>query len=90
MPATAAHPGCMRLVQAPSSRKTWTPEAVLAAMPWSATMASDGRIEQACGNDAGAEMSDDAGGMKAGVVEAALSGRADTDRGLHSRGVGHQ
>ena len=53
-------------------------------------MASDGRIEQACGNDAGAEMSDDAGGMKAGVVEAALSGRADTDRGLHSRGVGHQ
>src|SRR6266446_6676038 len=40
MPATAAQPGCMRLVQAPSSRKTWTAEAVLAAMPWAATMVS--------------------------------------------------
>ena len=47
-------------------------------------------IEQACGNDAGAEMGDDAGGMKAGVVEATLGGCADTDRGFHSRGVRHQ
>ena len=47
-------------------------------------------IEQVCGNDAGAEMGDDAGGMKTGVVEAALGGCADTDCGFHSRGVGHQ
>ena len=40
MPATAAQPGWNRLVQAPSSRKTWTPEAVLAAIPCAATMRS--------------------------------------------------
>ena len=47
-------------------------------------------IEQARGDDAGAEMGNDAGGMKAGVVEATFSCCADTDRGFHPRGVGHQ
>ena len=47
-------------------------------------------IEQARGDDAGAEMGNDAGGMKAGVVEAAFGRCADTDRGFHPRGVGHQ
>jgi hypothetical protein len=79
----------MRLVQAPSSRKTWTLEAVLAAMPWAATMASDGRlIKQARGDDASAEMGNDPGGMKAGVVEAAFGRCADTDCGFHPRGDG--
>ena len=40
MPATAPQPGWKRLVQAPSSRKTCTPAAVLAAMPWAETICS--------------------------------------------------
>ena len=47
-------------------------------------------IEQARGYDAGAEMGNDTGGMKAGVVEAAFGRCAETDRGFHPRGVGHQ
>ena len=47
-------------------------------------------IEQARGDDAGAKMGNHAGGMKAGVVEAALGRCADTDRSFHPGGVGDQ
>ncbi len=40
MPATPAHPGCMRLVQAPSSKNSMLPAPVLSAIPWAMVSSS--------------------------------------------------
>ncbi len=46
--------------------------------------------EQLAGDDARGEVRSDGRGVEAGVVEAAVGGEADADRGLHAGDVGEE
>ena len=78
MPATPAQPGCMRLVQAPSSRNSRLPLAIESTMPCAMVARSRIEAQKLRRRERAAERADQPGRMKADLMEAALGDRSQS------------